>query len=190
MKLANMMRPMMRIRLVLVRPWNWSTGKARTDAGVTIPGGVASPDGVGAGSGDGGPDSRAATGGISTVAVWVAIVPVGRGFLETTDFFFFYVKISLNDDEKKNKTKRDKPPSKKLRGIKSSNGAPDKKKKALTRWRGENKVFSVPSFARSPSPRIFIPPGPPISSDRGGIVPSLSRWGRVTRNNLYSESKG
>ena len=117
MKLANMMRPMIRILLVLVRPWNWSMGKARTDAGVTIPGGVASPDGVRAGSGDGGPDSRAATGGISTVAVWVAIVPVGRGFVETTDFFFILREGSLLMATKK-KSEKDKPPSKKLRGYK------------------------------------------------------------------------
>lgn len=65
----------MRIRRVLVRPWNWSTGKAR--AGAT---GVATPGGDSAAEGEGGPDSRAAAGGTTTVVVWAAIVRMQDGW--------------------------------------------------------------------------------------------------------------
>lgn len=63
-----MMSPMMRIRRVLVSPWNWSTGKVRTGAtGAATPGG------------EGGPDSRAAAGGTTTVAAWAAIARRKKG---------------------------------------------------------------------------------------------------------------
>lgn len=67
----------MSTRLVLVKPWNWSTVKVRgAAAGVAAPEGVTTPDGVWRVGGEGGPDSRATSGGYSTVAVCVAAILV------------------------------------------------------------------------------------------------------------------
>lgn len=65
----------MSTRLVLVKPWNWSTAKVREGAaGVAAPEGVTAPDGVWRIGGEGGPDSRATPGGYSMVAVCVAAI--------------------------------------------------------------------------------------------------------------------
>lgn len=65
----------MSTRLVLVKPWNWSTAKVRGGAaGVATPEGVTAPDGVWRVGGEGGPDSRAASGGYWTVTVCVAAI--------------------------------------------------------------------------------------------------------------------
>lgn len=74
-RFENMIRPMMSTRLVLVKPWNWSTAKVRgRAAGVAAPEGVTTPDGVLRVGGEERPDSRAVSGGHSIVAVCVPAI--------------------------------------------------------------------------------------------------------------------